>query len=123
MDHTGRGRWCTWRNAIVELRGDFAGRHLPQIEAFKKRMEMALCNGCRRTGMNFNRDYHVSFTKEEKASGKVYYNYEVGRHSQAKRGRAISVFLQGPGGKHLPTRIRAFNARGNGDDDEATYTN
>ena len=28
-------------------------------------------------GNDFNRDYHVSFTKEEKASGRMYVNYEL----------------------------------------------
>jgi len=47
----GRGA-VTWHNAI-ELR-DFAGRHCHR-QAFKKRMEWALCMGGRRTGMNFTK--------------------------------------------------------------------
>jgi predicted dithiol-disulfide oxidoreductase (DUF899 family) len=28
-------------------------------------------------GSDFNYDYHVSFTKDEMATGKVYYNYDI----------------------------------------------
>ncbi len=31
--------------------------------------------GCRRYGSDFNYDFHVSFTKEQLAAGKVDYNY------------------------------------------------
>src|ERR1700732_1308846 len=41
---------------------------LPQIEAFKKRMGWRFA-WVSSNGNDFNRDYHVSFTKEEKASG------------------------------------------------------
>src|SRR5216684_5972726 len=49
---------------------------LRQLEAFKKRM------GWRFTwvsshGNDFNRDYHVSFPKEEKAKGPMYYNFDL----------------------------------------------
>jgi predicted dithiol-disulfide oxidoreductase (DUF899 family) len=49
---------------------------LPQIEAFKKRMgwRFKWVSSC---GNDFNFDYHVSFTKDEEAKGKVYYNYEM----------------------------------------------
>ncbi|HVT16258.1 MAG TPA: thioredoxin family protein [Thermoanaerobaculia bacterium] len=47
---------------------------LPQIEAFKKRMGWRF-KWVSSHGSDFNRDYHVSFTKEELASGKVFYNY------------------------------------------------
>jgi predicted dithiol-disulfide oxidoreductase (DUF899 family) len=47
---------------------------LPQILAFKQRMGWRLpwVSSYRN---DFNRDYHVSFTKEELARGAVYYNY------------------------------------------------
>jgi predicted dithiol-disulfide oxidoreductase (DUF899 family) len=47
---------------------------LPQIEAFKQRMGWRF-KWVSSYGSDFNRDYHVSFTKEELASGKVFYNY------------------------------------------------
>src|SRR3984893_17873359 len=47
----------------------------PEIEAFKKRMGWKF-KWVSSFGSDFNYDYHVSFTPGEKASGKVYYNYE-----------------------------------------------
>jgi predicted dithiol-disulfide oxidoreductase (DUF899 family) len=49
---------------------------LPQIEAFKKRMGWRF-KWVSSYGSDFNHDYHVSFTKEEMANGKVSYNYGV----------------------------------------------
>ena len=49
---------------------------LPEIEAYKKRMGWHF-NWASSNGNDFNYDYHVSFTKDEIAKGKVYYNYEV----------------------------------------------
>ncbi|MGO9434421.1 MAG: DUF899 domain-containing protein [Terracidiphilus sp.] len=48
---------------------------LDQIEAFKKRMGWRF-KWVSSFANDFNRDYHVSFTKEEIASGKVSYNYD-----------------------------------------------
>jgi predicted dithiol-disulfide oxidoreductase (DUF899 family) len=47
---------------------------LPQIEAFKRRMGWRF-KWVSSYGSDFNRDFHVSFTPEEKAKGKVNYNY------------------------------------------------
>ncbi|MGA8153427.1 MAG: thioredoxin family protein [Terriglobales bacterium] len=49
---------------------------MAQIEAFKKRMGWNF-KWVSSFGSDFNRDYHVSFTKEEKAKGKVEYNYDL----------------------------------------------
>ena len=49
---------------------------LPQIEAFKKRMGWRF-KWVSSHENDFNRDYHVSFTKDEMAKGKAYYNYEA----------------------------------------------
>jgi predicted dithiol-disulfide oxidoreductase (DUF899 family) len=46
-----------------------------EIETFKKRMDWKF-KWVSSFGSDFNYDYHVSFTPGEKASGKVYYNYE-----------------------------------------------
>jgi len=48
----------------------------PKIDAFKKRMGWRF-KWVSAYGSDFNYDYHVSFTEEEIAQGKVYYNYEV----------------------------------------------
>jgi predicted dithiol-disulfide oxidoreductase (DUF899 family) len=47
---------------------------LPEIEAFQKRMGWRF-PWVSSFGNEFNSDYHVSFTKEEMAQGKVSYNY------------------------------------------------
>jgi len=49
---------------------------MAQIEAFKKRMGWKF-NWVSSFGNDFNWDYHVSFTKEEMAKGKVNYNYDL----------------------------------------------
>jgi predicted dithiol-disulfide oxidoreductase (DUF899 family) len=46
----------------------------PQIEAFQGRMGWRF-PWVSSYGNDFNHDFHVSFTKEELAKGKVYYNY------------------------------------------------
>jgi predicted dithiol-disulfide oxidoreductase (DUF899 family) len=49
---------------------------LPQIQAFKKRMGWRF-DWVSSYGSDFNRDFGVSFAKDEMAKGKVYYNYDV----------------------------------------------
>jgi predicted dithiol-disulfide oxidoreductase (DUF899 family) len=49
---------------------------LLEIDAYKKRMGWRF-NWVSSSGSDFNYDYHVSFTKDEFAKGKVYYNYEM----------------------------------------------
>ena len=49
---------------------------LAQIEAFKKRMGWRFL-WVSSHGNDFNFDYHVSFTKDEMAKGKVEYNYQM----------------------------------------------
>ena len=49
---------------------------LPEIEAFKKRMGWRF-KWVSSFGSDFNYDYHVSFSKEEMASGKQFYNYST----------------------------------------------
>ena len=47
---------------------------LNEIEAYKKRMGWHF-NWVSSNGTDFNYDYHVSFTKEQLAKGKIYYNF------------------------------------------------
>jgi predicted dithiol-disulfide oxidoreductase (DUF899 family) len=49
---------------------------LRELEAFQKRMGWRF-KWVSSNGNDFNFDYHVSFTKDEEAKGKVYYNYET----------------------------------------------
>jgi len=69
---------------------------LEQIEAFRKRMGWKF-QWVSSFGSDFNFDYHVSFTPEEKASGKVYYNYAVGEFP-SEEGPGASVFAKDAAG-------------------------
>ena len=66
-----------------------------QIEAFKKRMGWRF-KWVSSFANDFNRDYHVSFTKEEMAKGKVSYNYDVVEFP-SEEGPGASVFYKNAG--------------------------
>lgn len=65
---------------------------LPEIEAFKKRMGWRF-KWVSSFGNDFNHDYHVSFTPDEIAKGKVYYNYDM-REFPSEEAPGISVFAK-----------------------------
>ena len=65
---------------------------LPAIEAFKKRMGWRF-KWVSSHGSDFNFDYQVSFVKNEKAKGKVYYNYEMGEFP-SEEAPGTSVFYK-----------------------------
>jgi predicted dithiol-disulfide oxidoreductase (DUF899 family) len=65
---------------------------LPKIEAFKKRMGWRF-PWVSSYGTDFNYDYHVSFSKDEMASGKVFYNYEE-TEFPSEEGPGASVFYK-----------------------------
>jgi predicted dithiol-disulfide oxidoreductase (DUF899 family) len=65
---------------------------LPEIEAFKKRMGWRF-KWVSSFGNDFNHDYHVSFTPDEIAKGKVYYNYDM-REFPSEEAPGISVFTK-----------------------------
>src|SRR4029077_6126632 len=69
---------------------------LPKLEAFKKRMGGRFKWGSR-YGNDFNFDYHVSFTKDEMANGKVDYNYEMSKFS-SEEAPGLSVFYKNDAG-------------------------
>ena len=69
---------------------------LAKIEAFKKRMGWKF-NWVSPYGTDFNADFHVSFTKDELAQGKVNYNYTMQEFPSAE-GPGLSVFYKGAGG-------------------------
>jgi|HubBroStandDraft_6_1064221.scaffolds.fasta_scaffold252026_3 predicted dithiol-disulfide oxidoreductase (DUF899 family) len=69
---------------------------LEQIEAFRKRMGWKF-QWVSSFESEFNFDYHVSFTPEEKANGKVYYNYAVGEFP-SEEGPGASVFTKDAAG-------------------------
>ncbi len=65
---------------------------LPQIEMFKKRMNWRF-KWVSSNENDFNHDYHVSFTKDEMANGKVYYNYDM-TEFPSEEGPGASVFYK-----------------------------
>jgi predicted dithiol-disulfide oxidoreductase (DUF899 family) len=74
---------------------------LADIEAFKRRMGWRF-NWVSSGRSDFNFDYHVSFTPEEAASGKVYYNYEV-RDFQSDELSGLSIFYKNEDGQVFHT--------------------
>jgi predicted dithiol-disulfide oxidoreductase (DUF899 family) len=74
---------------------------LAQIEAFKKRMGWNF-KWVSSYGTDFNYDYHVTFTKEEKAKGEVNYNYVMQNFPQDEAPGA-SVFYANEAGEVFHT--------------------
>ena len=72
--------------------------HAPiaEIEAFKKRMGWKF-HWVSSFANDFNYDYHVSFTPEERATGKVNYNYES-TPFPSEEGPGLSVFFKDASG-------------------------
>jgi predicted dithiol-disulfide oxidoreductase (DUF899 family) len=69
---------------------------LPEIEAFKKRMEWGF-KWVSSNGTDFNMDYHVSREPGEKADQKVVYNYEMQVFPSEER-PGLSVFYKDAAG-------------------------
>jgi predicted dithiol-disulfide oxidoreductase (DUF899 family) len=69
---------------------------LAEIEAFKKRMGWKF-RWVSSFGSDFNFDYNVSFTPEQKSSGKIEYNYEVQDYF-SEEGPGASVFAKDDAG-------------------------
>jgi predicted dithiol-disulfide oxidoreductase (DUF899 family) len=70
---------------------------LGEIAAFKERMGWAF-NWVSSHGNEFNYDYHVSFTAEELARGKVYYNYGL-TEFPSDEAPGLSVFARTKNGE------------------------
>ncbi len=74
---------------------------MPQIEAFKKRMGWQF-KWVSSNSNDFNYDYHVSFTKDQMAKGKVNYNY--GTHGfPSEEAPGLSVFYKDAAGQIFHT--------------------
>jgi predicted dithiol-disulfide oxidoreductase (DUF899 family) len=69
---------------------------IAEIEAFKKRMGWKF-KWVSSFGSDFNYDYHVSFTPEERATGKVTYNYTQ-MQFPSEEGPGLSVFAKDANG-------------------------
>lgn len=74
---------------------------LAKIEPFKKRMGWKF-PWVSSHGTDFNRDYQVSFTKEGRDGGKVYYNYEM-QEFPSDEAPGISVFYRDAEGEVFHT--------------------
>ena len=74
---------------------------LNKLETFKRRMGWRFkCVSS--IGNDFNCDYHVSFTPEEKDKGEVYYNYGMSAYFESE-GPGISVFYKDENGNIFHT--------------------
>ncbi len=74
---------------------------LPQIEAFKRRMGWNF-KWVSSFGSDFNYDYQVSFTPEQRANGGVTYNYEQGEFP-SEEAPGASVFDKSTAGELFHT--------------------
>jgi predicted dithiol-disulfide oxidoreductase (DUF899 family) len=74
---------------------------LPQIEAFKRRMGWGF-KWVSSFGSDFNHDYHVSFSKDEMAQGKVFYNYATSEFP-SEEAPGASVFYKDADGQVFHT--------------------
>ncbi len=83
---------------------------LPEIEAYRKRMGWRF-KWVSSFGNDFNYDYHASFTKDDMAKGKIYYNYEMTEASTEDL-PGSSVFIKDETG----TVYHTYSAYGRGDE-------
>ncbi len=74
---------------------------LGEIETFQKRMGWRF-KWMSSFGNDFNRDYHVSFGKDELEKKQVYYNYEV-TSFPAEEAPGLSVFIKNEAGEVFHT--------------------
>jgi predicted dithiol-disulfide oxidoreductase (DUF899 family) len=74
---------------------------LAEIEAYKKRMGWKF-KWVSSNGNDFNHDFHVSFTAEEKARGKVEYNYAL-TEFPSEEAPGLSAFIKDENGKVFHT--------------------
>jgi len=81
---------------------------LAELEAYRKRMGWHF-KWVSSFGSDFNYDYHVSFTKEDEATGKVLYNYEMQDYGIDEL-PGISIFYKDEAGRIFHT----FSAFGRG---------
>jgi predicted dithiol-disulfide oxidoreductase (DUF899 family) len=84
---------------------------LAEIEAYKKRMGWRF-KWVSSYGTDFNRDYHVSFTKDDLAKGPTYYNFEVRESQTEGEAHGTSVFLKDQSG----TVFHTYSTYGRGDE-------
>jgi len=74
---------------------------LPEIEAYKKRMGWKF-RWVSSNASDFNRDFHVSFSPDEKSRGKVDYNYSL-TEFPSEEAPGLSAFIKAETGDVLHT--------------------
>jgi predicted dithiol-disulfide oxidoreductase (DUF899 family) len=82
---------------VVVSRAPFA-----EIQAFQRRMGWRF-KWVSSFGGDFNQDYQVSFTPQEKAGGKVFYNYEFIESFPSEERPGASVFYKNAAGEIFHT--------------------
>ena len=87
---------------------------LEEIESFRKRMGWTF-PWVSSFASDFNFDYHVSYTKEDLASGDVFYNYRLEKASIEELA-GLSVFYKDHGGNIFHT----YSTYGRGDEGSLT---
>lgn len=75
---------------------------LPEIEKFKARMGWQF-KWVSSFGSDFNHDYQVSVSPDEKANGRVLYNYEIIEKFPSEERPGASVFFKNPAGEVFHT--------------------
>jgi predicted dithiol-disulfide oxidoreductase (DUF899 family) len=70
---------------------------LSKIAAYKQRMGWRF-KWVSSFGSDFNSDYHVSFTQDDLAKGKTYYNYELRESPSEGEAPGVSVFYKDEAG-------------------------
>ena len=75
---------------------------LPEIEKFKARMGWKF-KWVSSFGSDFNHDYQVSVSPDEKANGRVLYNYEIIEKFPSEERPGASVFFNNPAGEVFHT--------------------
>jgi predicted dithiol-disulfide oxidoreductase (DUF899 family) len=75
---------------------------LAEIQAFQRRMGWRF-KWVSSFGGDFNQDYQVSFTPQEKAGGKVFYNYEFIESFPSEERPGASVFYKNAAGEIFHT--------------------
>lgn len=75
---------------------------LSTIEAYKQRMGWRF-KWVSSFGSDFNSDYHVSFTRNDLAKGKTYYNYELRASPSEGEAPGVSVFYKDEAGSIFHT--------------------
>jgi len=84
---------------------------LEKLLAYKKRMGW-IFPWASSAGSDFNYDYHVSFTKEEVAKGKAFYNFETSDIGKMEDLHGTSVFIKDADGQIYHT----YSAYARGDE-------